>query len=301
MIKVNPITESEVIGLYEKGCKPKEIIEKCGIGNTTLYRILEKYNIKVRIGALKEVTPKYKICKKCGEKYTRQKDNSFKQFIVRKYCSQKCFADSQKGAHHGRIPKTAFKKGNTPWNKGKTWNEMKGENHPNFKPKVSVNCGNCGKLIKLHPYRVKKVKANYCSQRCTVLSQDHPQFNTLPERILILKKELLKEGFKENIDFIHQYKFFNKYKCDFAFPKEKLIVEVQGDFWHANPQKNEVNPNNPEENLYPVQVKGINRDEKKFAYIRKCGWRILPLWEADILDEHNRKILVGAIKYNLKT
>jgi very-short-patch-repair endonuclease len=59
------------------------------------------------------------------------------------------------------------------------------------------------------------------------------QTNTLPERQL--KEELLLRGYREGIDFIHQYKFYEKFMCDLAFPKEKVLVECDGDYWHAKP------------------------------------------------------------------
>ena len=102
------------------------------------------------------------------------------------------------------------------------------------------------------------------------------QQNTKPERQI--KEELLKRGYKEGIDFIHQYKFMNKFMCDFCFPQQKIIIEAYGDFWHCNPKK------------YPVpihqhQIKGIKRDKSKTAYITKVdngSWTYLFLWESDI-------------------
>ena len=225
-----------------------------------------------------------------------------------------------------------------PWNKGQL---------------VRVKCANCGKTMRLHPYRLKTVEDNYCSPSCAIKHKwEDPKYrasmikahlgqtpwnkdkteeelfgkekaeelcrlrrkriiemyksgkfprqtNTKPERIL--KAELLKAGFKENEDFIHQYKFGSKFLCDFAFPQQKIIIECQGDYWHANPAKYPYNPNNPAEDLHPVQVKGLKRDKAKAAYIRKCGWLFYPIWEYDVLNRHNRKLLVGAVKSVLET
>lgn len=104
------------------------------------------------------------------------------------------------------------------------------------------------------------------------------QTNTKPERQI--KEELLKRGYKEGFDFIHQYKFMNKFMCDFCFPNKKIIIEVDGDFWHANPNKY------PEESqLYKHQLKGRGRDKSKNAYISKFDngtWTLLRFWESDI-------------------
>lgn len=68
--------------------------------------------------------------------------------------------------------------------------------------------------------------------------------------------------------------------CDFCFPKQKIVVEVYGDFWHANPKKYPVGSN-----LHKHQIKDINKDKAKEAYITKVdnnSWTYLVLWENDI-------------------
>lgn len=103
------------------------------------------------------------------------------------------------------------------------------------------------------------------------------QSNTLPERII--KAELLKRGYKEGIDFFHQYKFGNKFSIDFAFPKQKLLIEVQGDYWHSNLGNKDFM------RLNKIQAKNFNRDVAKRLYIAKydnSSWRLIELWESDI-------------------
>ena len=103
------------------------------------------------------------------------------------------------------------------------------------------------------------------------------QTNTKPEKQI--KEELIKRGYREGEDFIHQYKFGDKFMCDFCFPKQKVIVEVYGDFWHANPIKYSG------KELHKHQVKGINRDKSKGAYITKFdngSWKYVSIWESDI-------------------
>ena len=101
--------------------------------------------------------------------------------------------------------------------------------------------------------------------------------NTKPERQI--KEELIKRGYKEGTDFIHQYKFMNKFMCDFCFPQQKVIVEVNGDYWHANPKKYSG------KELHPRQRKALGSDKAKEAYITKVdnsSWTFLSFWESDI-------------------
>ncbi len=104
------------------------------------------------------------------------------------------------------------------------------------------------------------------------------QTNTFPERMI--KEELTKRGYREETDFIHQYKFMDKFMCDFCFIKLKVVVEIDGDFWHANPNKYI-----DKTKLHPHQIKGIGKDKSKNAYITKVdngSWTLLRFWESDI-------------------
>jgi len=302
---VTPSSELKVITLYEKGVKAKEIRKKVGIGNTTLYRILKRNKIKVKIGKLKKDAPDYKICEQCSKKY-KMKYGSFKQFIESKYCSRKCFSNFNKGVKRGIAPRSAFKKGNKPWNKGLDWAEMKGEKHPNYKQRVKTTCATCGKKISLHPYRLKKPENNYCSQRCTVISQHinkkFPTSNSSIERKM--RKRLEEEGYKEGVDFFHQYKL-GRFVFDFAFPKKKLLIECNGDFWHANPQKYAIMYDKKgkliEKDLHPIQIKDIKKDKRKEKYALKLGWGFPVIaWESDINHEQNFSVIINDINYKLK-
>jgi G:T-mismatch repair DNA endonuclease (very short patch repair protein) len=99
---------------------------------------------------------------------------------------------------------------------------------------------------------------------------------------IAIRDELIKRGYKCGEDFIQQYNFRDKFSCDFCFPKQKIILEAYGDFWHCNPK---VYPEGPK---HKHQVKGINRDKSKEAYITKIdngSWRYLYLWESDICED----------------
>jgi very-short-patch-repair endonuclease len=107
------------------------------------------------------------------------------------------------------------------------------------------------------------------------------QENTKPERQI--KEELQKRGYKEGVDFIHQFKFMNRFMCDFCFPQQKVVVEVYGDFWHANPKKY-----SDQTKLHAHQKKDMRRDKSKEAYITTVdnhAWTYLVLWESDIKED----------------
>jgi len=255
--------------------------------------------------------------------------------------SKKRMSESHKGKHLS--PKTQFKKGMIPWNKGKSpsketierwrksmdekylsdpeyrkmrsevqkdlwsnpehrkkmsesqrraWSNPAHRKHMSEAAKVSINAGRFRKGHEFPEETKQKIREHTLKQ---YESGSFPkQTNTKPERLV--REELIKRGYKEGIDFFHQYKFNNKFMCDFCFPKQKIIIEVDGDFWHANPkiylEKNK---------LHPHQIKGINQDKAKDAYITKfdnSSWTLLRFWESDI--EENVSKCVDRIEEVIK-
>ncbi len=166
-------------------------------------------------------------------------------------------SENHKGFHNST--KTQFKKGQTSWMKGKHFS------------KETIN--KIRQIRSTPEYREIKRKQILAQFK----SNNFPNVqNTKPERQL--KEELLKRGYKEGEDFIHQYKFMDKFMCDFCFPKQKIIIEVDGDYWHCNPEIYS-SPKNQQ------QIKGINKDKGKKGYIEKAdngSWTLLRFWENDI-------------------
>lgn len=94
--------------------------------------------------------------------------------------------------------------------------------------------------------------------------------------------EGLKElGFKEDKDFVVQYsiegKKGNRYILDFAFPKEKLDIECDGEYWHN---------------------KNLNRDKERDEFLKDKGWHILRFRDKEI--KKNLSEVLEAINLKIK-
>jgi|SRR3989344_763571 len=101
--------------------------------------------------------------------------------------------------------------------------------------------------------------------------------HTLSERML--KDEIKRRDFKEGEDFIHQYNLYGIFVCDFCFPTQKVIIEVDGDFYHRNPIKY------AGKKIYEKQRKSLLTDKRKEAYVKVIdngSWTLLRFWESDI-------------------
>ena len=77
-------------------------------------------------------------------------------------------------------------------------------------------------------------------------------------------------------------KRFDFYSCDNYLPDCNLIIEVMGDYWHANPNIY----NDLGRKLNRVQRRTILKDKQKKSYIKRTERiSILYLWESDIKKE----------------
>ena len=184
-----------------------------------------------------------------------------------------------------------------------------GVNSP-FYNRVDVKCTNCGKPYSVIPYDYNKTNKfgdnhNFCCQQCyweyrkkyyikekssmfgTQQSEENkkkqrelairmiangelPQTMTKPHRKI---SDLLKSH-KIDVENEHPTKY---HSIDIYLPKYNLMIEIMGDYWHANPLKYNI------DNLTKQQKKSIKQDKSKHSYVKKYeNIEVLYLWESDI-------------------
>lgn len=69
------------------------------------------------------------------------------------------------------------------------------------------------------------------------------------------------------------------YMVDFCFPEQRLIVEVDGDYWHGNPSKYT--------EFDKIQTKTINKDKREASFCKSQNWTLFRFWETDINKDIN--------------
>lgn len=109
----------------------------------------------------------------------------------------------------------------------------------------------------------------------------HPQYGTSK-----LEEDFARDFLdKLGVQYVYQFeakdigRFF-----DFYLPDEHLIIEIDGDYWHANPEKYK------EEELKGHQKRARRVDEHKTKWALLHGLPILRIWESDI-RKHPKAVL----------
>ena len=97
--------------------------------------------------------------------------------------------------------------------------------------------------------------------------------DTQPE--LDLRKALWAEGLK--------YRLHRRDVCnaDVVFPKEKVAVFVDGEFWHGYNWK--VKGKVPPKKYWQAKIqRNMDRDERYNKELRKGGWLVIRFWETEV-------------------
>jgi len=93
-----------------------------------------------------------------------------------------------------------------------------------------------------------------------------------------------------NISYTRQ-KFINRMSYDFLLTNTKILIEVQGDFWHANP-----NIYNDSDVLkYPLKhIKASvlwKIDENKKLNAEKYGYKVICIWESEMKKKSDNELI----------
>lgn len=107
---------------------------------------------------------------------------------------------------------------------------------------------------------------------------------TLPEKMVYA--ELTRLGipflFLNDIRFtIPELQFDQWYQADFVIPSIKLIIEVQGAYWHSKPEV-------------------IQSDSFKFAVYQATGWSVRAWWDYEILSDLHSLVLAEPLLLSLQ-
>lgn len=98
-----------------------------------------------------------------------------------------------------------------------------------------------------------------------------------PTKIEVKMEEFLK---RERIEYVKNYKI-KGFLVDFYLSKYNLVIECDGDYWHANPEFVK------DKELTQSQVKNIDRDNRKNKMLMKEGINLLRFWEREINNHFN--------------
>ncbi len=161
------------------------------------------------------------------------------------------------------------------------------------KAKFNVKCYNCNKEKQVVESVYKKNKFFFCSHEC--YQKRRIEISDIKHTETSIHQKINKVLEDIGVDYKNEYGI-KYYSVDIYLSKFNLIIEIMGDYWHANPIKY------PHvDKLNSVQIKDIRLDKRKQMYIQKYrGINVLYLWETDIKNNQElcKNLIIEYINNN---
>lgn len=114
--------------------------------------------------------------------------------------------------------------------------------------------------------------------------------DTIPE--MIIRRELWHNGLRYRVQY-------GKEKIDIAFPSKKLAIFVDGCFWHSCPIHGHLPKSNTgywKTKLISNKQRALSKDDR----LEKLGWKILHLWEHEIISNSSLCVVKVQSIINMK-
>ena len=94
-----------------------------------------------------------------------------------------------------------------------------------------------------------------------------------------IEKKMMSEMNKRRMRYVFQYTIIHGFHVDFAFPESKVVIECDGDYWHANPKKY------LKKKLNHIQIRNSSVDKERAKIIKSNGWKIIRFWGSQINND----------------
>lgn len=283
---------------FNEGLSIRKIAKKLGVSKTTIEYYFNKYQISRRDSSLasklrfiKEKTWTYGLTKEKDPRIARIAENIRKAFRRKRLERFKQIEDSYDKPINEIIDYLYWKENLTQEKIAKRlcinrsiiidlMEEFHIKKRSNFEFISSLK----GKHHSMYGKTWDKL---FGSERASTLRKEYStrsramiikrlQNNEMPFLNTRIEQLLAKEMLKAKIAFQQQFAIDNKFVCDFAISDKKIVIECDGDYWHANPKIYNRNC------LDIRQKKNLIRDKFKDEYLRREGWKVLRFFESDI-------------------
>lgn len=100
---------------------------------------------------------------------------------------------------------------------------------------------------------------------------------TKSHKYIINKIEHIVSDKLKQLELTFEYSvILDYYQFDFGSKEHRVLVEVQGDYWHGNPKIYKTTQ------LNNIQKRNMKRDKEKIKFAKKHNMKLYHIWESDI-------------------
>jgi len=99
------------------------------------------------------------------------------------------------------------------------------------------------------------------------------------------------------IDFQQQFSV-SKFYCDFFLPDHNLVIEIDGDYWHANPARYKPDDLIGGKKMLASEI--WERDAQREESIKESGYQVLRYWSSELKNKSHENILEDIVHASKK-
>lgn len=165
-----------------------------------------------------------------------------------------------------------------------------------------LTCSHCKQnFLRKKKYMSQNGDVVFCSQKCkgeyyaemyrqNVLHRlANGEFKTTMTTPHLIISEYLKSV---NIQHMNEY-IISPFAADIKLNDYNIILEIMGSYWHADCRRYNLNK------LNESQQQNIRRDKRKHDFLLKNNYRVLYLWEYDVIQDLDKcKLLINEFLNN---
>jgi very-short-patch-repair endonuclease len=148
---------------------------------------------------------------------------------------------------------------------------------------IPCTCKMCGKTVLRTPSHHAAVKTTYCSPACYMADPDRAarqvNMNGLQQQRYPNRLEQAGYALLDQLGSAYepQYVIAGRFCVDAFVPTAKLAIQWDGDYWHGNPALF------PEPDARQCRRRGLDKGQD--AYLARCGYRVLRIWESELAPD----------------
>ena len=86
---------------------------------------------------------------------------------------------------------------------------------------------------------------------------------------------------RNNINYEYS-PIMGSYQYDFIIHNKRILIEVQGDYWHGNPNLFNDDGSNGKRILNDIQKTKIEKDRQKLEFAKTHNFELICIWEEEI-------------------
>jgi very-short-patch-repair endonuclease len=226
---------------------------------------------------MKTVTDRSKTCEKCGQPFLPRSNSARRCDACCTYTCRHCGKEFV--SRRRRTIAFCSVECTNAWQETAAAKERARRNTINTRGSgVVQRCITCGESFYVPGWRIKRT-VKYCCHACRNYHADMKGINRTLRFPANKEANRLEAAGRVILDtlgvpFVEQQVIGGKFVVDALLPEHRVIIQWDGDFWHANPALFST--------LHPIQQTNTARDRSCNAYLAKCGYTVLRFWETDV-------------------